>query len=963
MSTGPGAVLPFDPPPYRENNELAEPETVLGNRSRVFPDDEKISPNIERRRQRWRIGVSALAITVAHAASAQNLVTNGSFEGTNGLAGWSIGGTAPDGALPVAIQYNQSSSYPTGAQGEAVPTDNAPSASPDSAGLNGVYFVSDTAKNLSVYQNVYLTPGSYQIGFDTYDTFNGAVQPNDANLAADIAGVELANYKLSSVEPGIWTTHAGTALITTAGYYPVAFIFNPTAFPAKDVVIDRAYVIGGASGGMPVAPIVRLYWDGDAPGNVNNNSVDGGTGTWTAASPNFTDQAGATNGAYFPQPGSVIFEEAPGVVTADNSAGQISVTGMQFAVNGYDVIGGPITLTGPNATIQVGDGTAAGAGYTATVASTLTGSSGLIKTDLGTLVLTGQNSYTGGTMIAAGAISINNASALGTGLLALNEGTALAFSGAGFTLPNNIVFAQAGDPTIDTGNGAVTLSGVISGLGALDKVGPGTLTLTNTETYTGGTEIHAGALEIGNAATPDAQLAAGLVTVDPGATLGGYGTIGGSIMNNGTLDNNNNFAPLGLTVNGIYRQGSHGNLIIGVTPNTASLLKVGGAATLAGSVTFAYAAGTYHPADLKFLNAGGGVTGTFSTVAASTAPPTGLNIGIAYKPNEADLVLAAPVMFVAPNDSEIFSAQNFTFAESNEDAITTLLGRTRPDGDGSTFYNLTSEGGPEVRAWTDGIGNFINTNSREVAPGLHTTSGGAETGADVALTGQTRLGVALGYGRNTFTDSEGGSASQDVFRLSLYGSKNAGPIGLSAVLSYAHAWDNTDRASGLGPARATWGNDAFTGALQASAPFSYGVFVVTPSVGLTVSVLTSARFVETGKPGFAVTGAASGVTSASPFALLGLSHTLTTESGATITPDAEIGYRDDGASQGGHVTLTAADGTSFANNQFEVNRNGALLGASMTLHRNQLTAFAKYTAMVSGDWTDQRVEAGLRYAF
>ena len=195
--------------------------------------------------------LAALVVGAATTISAQNLVVNGSFEGPDGLAGWSIGGTASDGYLPVAIQYNQSSQYPTGAQGESVPTDNAPSASPDGPGSKGVYFVSDHANNLSVSQNIYLTPGTYKIGFDTYDTFNGAVQPNDAQLTAEIAGVQLANYALSSVAPGVWATHSGLASISVAGYYPVSFVFNTTMFPAKDVVIDQAYVIDSSGDGDP----------------------------------------------------------------------------------------------------------------------------------------------------------------------------------------------------------------------------------------------------------------------------------------------------------------------------------------------------------------------------------------------------------------------------------------------------------------------------------------------------------------------------------------------------------------------------------------------------------------------------------------------------------------------------------------------------------------------------------------
>lgn len=190
------------------------------------------------------------------AAAAPNLVANGSFEGTNGLAGWRIGGTAADGYLPVAIQYDQVSRYPTGAQGESVPTDNAASAGPDPAGSNGVYFVSDSATHLSVYQDVYLTPGSYDIGFDSYATYNGFVQPQDANFSASIAGVRLANFEVSTVAPGTWATHAGVALVTTAGNYLVSFEFNTSGGNAKDLVIDRAYVVSDSNGGgTPIAPV------------------------------------------------------------------------------------------------------------------------------------------------------------------------------------------------------------------------------------------------------------------------------------------------------------------------------------------------------------------------------------------------------------------------------------------------------------------------------------------------------------------------------------------------------------------------------------------------------------------------------------------------------------------------------------------------------------------------------------
>lgn len=209
----------------------------------------------------------AATVSVGHPAAATsiNLVTNGSFEGPTGgtPSGWTLTGTATDNYPPVTIPYNSPGTrYPVGAQGESIPVDNASSLSPDAAGSNGVYFVSDEAKNLGLTQSIYLTPGSYDIGFDSYDTFNGNQQPHDAVLTANIAGVQLASFALSSVTPGSWSSHAGEASITVAGTYLVSFVFNTPDTPnnpdpnnalgqynAKDVVIDRAYVVGASDGG------------------------------------------------------------------------------------------------------------------------------------------------------------------------------------------------------------------------------------------------------------------------------------------------------------------------------------------------------------------------------------------------------------------------------------------------------------------------------------------------------------------------------------------------------------------------------------------------------------------------------------------------------------------------------------------------------------------------------------------
>lgn len=151
-----------------------------------------------------------VGLTAASPSLAQNLVSNGSFE--NSLTGFTVGGTARDGYVPVAVAYNQASGYPSGAQGEVVPADNAVSKSPDTAGGHRVYFVSDEATNLSLSQSIYLTPGSYDIGFDSFDTYNGSMQPHDAQFTAQLQACSLpisphrASHRASGHRTPVWRT-------------------------------------------------------------------------------------------------------------------------------------------------------------------------------------------------------------------------------------------------------------------------------------------------------------------------------------------------------------------------------------------------------------------------------------------------------------------------------------------------------------------------------------------------------------------------------------------------------------------------------------------------------------------------------------------------------------------------------------------------------------------------------------
>ena len=163
----------------------------------------------------------------------------------------------------------------------------------------------------------------------------------------------------------------------------------------------------------------------------------------------------------------------------------------------------------------------ANAANTFTVTQNLVGGGPLAKFGAGTLVLTGTNTYTGGTTVNAGTLGITNGNAIGTGLLALAEGTTLRLDGT-FALANNITVA--GDPFFDvTVGNTATLNGTISDasapapFGVVEKVGAGTLVLAGTNTYSGGTVISAGTLDVRN----NSSVGTGKVTLDGGTFLAG----------------------------------------------------------------------------------------------------------------------------------------------------------------------------------------------------------------------------------------------------------------------------------------------------------------------------------------------------------------------------------------------------------------------------------------------------------
>jgi autotransporter-associated beta strand protein len=299
-------------------------------------------------------------------------------------------------------------------------------------------------------------------GTNDFLTVNGNLTVSGLNT------ITLGEFGGGVVSPGVYPliSYTGTLTGGTNNFVVAAIGFNGTVTNITSVTPNEIAVIVTTA----TRPVLNLTWVGDAVNNWDLTTAH----DWVNGGTNYAFQSG--DSAFFTDSGSA---NPP-----------VKLQGSVF----------PASLVVSNTTKN----------YIFTGGGSVSGPTGLTKTNGGKLTLLNTNSYTGPTVIGGGVLELE------TGATSGSPGPI----GAASSDPSNLVFYGStfrysgmdasngmdhgltivGGMTVDVTNAATAFTeyGVVAGSGGLTKVGQGALVLQNVNTYVGGTVISNGMLALGN---------------------------------------------------------------------------------------------------------------------------------------------------------------------------------------------------------------------------------------------------------------------------------------------------------------------------------------------------------------------------------------------------------------------------------------------------------------------------------
>mgnify|MGYP003362328821 CR=1 FL=1 len=713
--------------------------------------------------------------------------------------------------------------------------------------------VSTRVGTLSVADNLILAQGSSQQFYMGQTNASGGAYNSLVAVGGDLTLGGTLNITANPDGPSVSKGHLD------AGLYRL-YTYGGALSGVADQTLGTTNVAAGGTVSLQtsIAHQVNLivdynsltFWDGGKTSNRSNATIDGGSGTWNTdpTGLNWTDKTGTTNGAWVNNNFVVYAGNAGTVTVQDTLNGQQSnviTSGMQFANNDgkiYTITGDNLYAANSTTTVRVGDGTTSGASITAILDTVLndksvSGGTNLVKSDMGTLIITKDQTYTGGTTIAGGVLQLGNGGT--TGSLA-----------AGTAIQNN------GKLAINH-SGTFTLAQSIAGTGGLEQNGAGTTVLNATNTYTGDTTITQGTLEV------DGSIASShLTTVQNGGELTGTGTVGNTVISQGGT-----LAPQGvqgsMTVQGTLQADSNSTLALSggsqLSGKTMTLqgiqyqqlqsgtVTVTDSASLSGNVVLNVSPSTRFKLNdyYTLLTTGSGFTQkSYALQTNLTTLYTFISPSLFYNGNDLDVLLARnAVRFVSvansrnereaaqaldrmPSDNAMVQAVELLTPEEARRGMNALSGEvhasartaliqdslfvrqaamdrldTAECGNGhvdATLHTASLKTGRKDEGclagqavlWGQAYGSLGHNGGDGNAASMHHSTTGFIMGVDAPfMDGAWRIGALLSYGRSMFDINSGRGSSGHGNNVSIGGYAGTHWGALNLKLGAAYTWN------------------------------------------------------------------------------------------------------------------------------------------------------------------------------
>ncbi len=356
----------------------------------------------------------------------------------------------------------------------------------------------------------------------------------------------------------------------------------------------------------------------------------------------------------------------------------------------------------------------------------------------------------GGTVYLGGSSGSN-------GALYIGGGPAFPMGFAPTAAPGELMAAMV--EVGDHGTGALafnhtsdnyTFAPVISGNGSVSSVAGTTILTADSSGFSGQAFVNTSTLIVNGKLGGD-------MFVRDGGTLAGNGTVGNVFMGLINSPGTGGFISPGnsvgtLTVNGNLdmRAGSGATYVAEVQGATADLLKVTGAASLAGTLRLVPLGGPYtFNSPYTLLSAAGGRSGTFGTVDTTGSFGAGVTTNVTYTANNVLLTLAPAALVTDPSAGPSSSGSTAPTlganTSSNVFAVASALDHAMAGGaDLSSLFNVYNQ--PAAA-----LPGAINQLSGEVHASVQALAATASDQFMRAMLDPTAIGRQAGPGTAAFT--------------------------------------------------------------------------------------------------------------------------------------------------------------------------------------------------------------------